>query len=98
MNTDFSDSPFAVYADLLLQDHSAARHLGLCVLSLYDGEQWKCRLDCIVHFDPKYLRILFELMHSYHRHGENDPHFLTLGQLLYTRFARTRRKGRARQH
>lgn len=87
MNADFSDSPFARHADLLLyHDYSVARHLAFIVLSLYDGESWKCRLDCIALFDVKHLQILCDLLLSYYRYGENDPHFLDLGSRLHARF------------
>lgn len=40
VKTDYTDSPFAKHADLLLQhDHSTAQRLARCVLSLYNGEE-----------------------------------------------------------
>lgn len=98
MNADFADSPFARHANLLLQhDHSAARHLALCVLSLYNGEDWPCRLDGIATFDTRYLQILLDMLVSYYRHGENDPHFLDLGRQLALRIKPTRRPRRRRR-
>lgn len=98
MKTDYADSPFAKHADLLLQhDHSTAQRLALCVLSLYNGEEWPCRLDWIATFDTPHLQILLEMLVSYYRYGENDPHFINLGRQLRDRFEHTRRKRRRRK-
>ena len=97
MNADFADSPFARHANLLLHDHSAARHLALCVLSLYDGEEWPCRLDGIATFDTCYLQILLDMLVSYYRHGENDPYFMDLGRQLSLLISPTHRPRRRRR-
>ncbi|MGV8863006.1 MAG: hypothetical protein ACOH2T_17810 [Pseudomonas sp.] len=98
MNSDFTDSPFAKHGDLLLQhDYSVVQRLSLCVLSLYNGEEWKCRLDWIASFDAKHLQILMDMLASYNRYGENDPYFMDLGRKLWDRYEPTRRKRRSRR-
>jgi hypothetical protein len=97
VKSDYADSPFAKHADLLLQhDHSTAQRLARCVLSLYNGEEWPCRLDWIATFDAPHLQILLDMLVSYCRYGENDPHFMNLGRQLWDRFEHTRHPRRRR--
>jgi hypothetical protein len=90
VKTDYTNSPFAKHAGLLLQhDHSTAQRLARCVLSLYNGEEWPCQLDWIASFDTPHLQLLLDMLVSYRRYGENDPHFMNLGRQLWDRFEHT---------
>ena len=85
-STSATTSPFAQHAGLLLgHDHGGAQRLAQYVLSLYNGRDFPCALDAIATFDARYLQILLEMLISYYRHGENDPHFMALGRQLAER-------------
>ena len=81
------ESPFRVHRDKIAGFHSTALRLQAVVLNLYNSADWNKKspvhLDnLIANADAEHYEILIDLLAGYKRNGENDAHFLALGQAL----------------
>jgi len=72
------ESPFKRHRDVILGHYSTAHHLRMCVMSLWNGNDYPFKLHCIGGMDQRHYAIFQEMLESYRRHGEGDPEFMAL--------------------
>ena len=79
-------SPFVLHRRLVLSDHGGAMVIARLVASLYNGCRFPWDASSISMLDQEYLNVALQLMTSYHRHGESDPDFMSIGNELAKRY------------
>ena len=72
------ESPFKRHRDVILGHYSTAHRLRMCVMSLWNGNDYPFKLHCIGGMDQRHYAIFQEMLESYRRHGEGDPEFMAL--------------------
>ena len=79
-----NDSLFLKYENILLnQGYSNACSLQDFVLSCYNGCMGQFQGSSLRNFDSHHFRIFLRMVKHYYDHGENDPHFLTVGSAIW---------------
>ncbi len=71
-------SPFKRHRDVILGYYSTAHRLRMCVMSLWNGDDYPFKLHWIGGMDQRHYAIFQEMLESYRRHGEGDPEFMAL--------------------
>lgn len=75
-------SPFARHRRLLFSHYGGAMVIARLVLSLYNGHRFPWDASSISNLDQKHFNIAVKLLASYHRYGENDRDFMSIGEDL----------------
>ncbi len=71
-------SPFLVYRKEVMADAIVGAHLRLLVLHLWNSNNLVNLRWLIEDADPHHITIAIELIESFARNGERDPHFMAL--------------------
>jgi len=79
------ESPFNRHRDVIFGHYSTARRLRMCVMSLWNGDDYPFKLHWIGGMDQKHYAIFQEMLESYRRHGESDPEFMALANEVRAR-------------